>query len=69
MSFISFYKALVQQAAETVCVQMLSDEHQLLHAVAVSVVPFGAYLRMLLQERPEFIRRHGCKPLSGFAQC
>ena len=48
-------------------VEMLTDEDQFLHTVAVTVIPVTFEVGVLRLELPEFIRWHRSIPRSGIA--
>ena len=61
------YQTLVQFFFYLLAVHVLSDEHNLLHAVAVSVVPVACQSWILLHHLAKLFLRHCGIPLSGIA--
>ena len=63
-----FVETVVESSFDEVFVEVLSDEYEFLHAVAILLVPVFAQSRLARHELHEFLFGHGGIPLSGVAQ-
>ena len=61
----SLRKAGVEQGTNGLTVEMLPDEHQLLHAVAIMFVPIATELGIGFEGTLQLVLGHGGKPLSA----
>ena len=58
----------IKQAGYLLAVHSLSDEHKLLHTVAIDIIPVTHHAWILLQELLQLVSRHRSIPLSGITQ-
>ena len=61
-------ETFIQFLGYGITVQMLTNEHQFLLTVAVTLIPVTVYPRIVLTELLQLCRRHGGIPLSGVLQ-
>ena len=63
-----FLKTVVELASYSLFVEVLTDKDQLLHAVAVALVPVALQTGILLHEDLQFLLGHRSIPLTGITQ-
>ena len=63
-----FVEAVVEQARDAFFVEVLADEDDFLHTVAVFVVPVVSQAGVAAHHLDEFVFGHGGKPESGFVE-
>lgn len=63
--FFLLFQTAVEFAGNGLLVEMLTNEDQLLHAVAVAVVPIALQARVLLLEETQLVFGHRGIPLAG----
>ena len=68
MGSTSLGKTGVEQGTYGLAVEVLPDEHQFLHAVAVMCVPIATKLGIGFKGTLQLVLRHGGKPLSAVFQ-
>ena len=63
----SVCQTVIEEAGDEVLVEMLADEDNLLHAVAILLVPIATEAWILLHELLQFVFWHGGIPLASIA--